>query len=85
MPKLRKSVQDRADDSVRAGIKGTLLMEKGTDDYKELAPILNVHVNTIYTRIKNPGSFQLRELRQLFNTLHWSDNQILAIFGRERG
>lgn len=24
-------------------------MEKGTDDYKELAPILNVHVNTVYT------------------------------------
>lgn len=83
MPKLRKSVQDRADDSVRAGIKGTLLMEKGTDNYKELASILHVHVNTVYTRVKNPGSFQLRELRKMFNTLHWSDSQILAIFGRE--
>lgn len=85
MPKLRKSVQNRADDSIRAGIKGTLLMEKGTDDYKELAPILNVHVNTIYNRVKNPGSFQLEELRRMFNTLHWSNSQILAIFGREEG
>lgn len=84
MPKLRKSVQDRANDSVRAGIKGTLLMEKGTDDYKELAQILNVHVNTVYTRVKDPESFRLGELRKLFTTLRWSDDQILSIFGRER-
>lgn len=84
MPKLRQSVEERADSTLRAGIKGKLILEHGTGDYKELAPVIRKHFNTVYTRIHDPGSFRLDELRRTFNTLHFTDEQILAVFGREK-
>lgn len=85
MPKLRKSVEDRANDSLRAGIKAGLIMEMGTDKYERLAPIIGRERTTVYARIRDPDSFQLGELRRAANTLHWSNSQILAIFGRTEG
>lgn len=84
MPKLRKSMEDWANDCLRAAIKAGLIIEHGADDYKELATILRLGRNTIYRRVQDPGSFRLDELRKLANTLRFSDEQILAIFGRGR-
>lgn len=85
MPKLRKSVEDRANDSLRRGIVSTLVTERGTTSYIELCPVIGVARNTVYRRMENPDDFTLGELRRMFNTLHWSNSQILAIFGRTEG
>lgn len=85
MPKLRDSVEVRADESLRAAIKAGLILETGTDKYERLAPIIRRGRTTVYERLENPDTFQLGELRRAANTLRWSNSQILAIFGRMEG
>ena len=77
MPKLKNDIWA---DKVRREIKSQ--MERTGTSRQVVEIVIDCKTPTYYERLKHPEKFQLGELKRLTDRLHFTDEQILLLFGR---
>lgn len=77
MPKLKKNIwADRVSRTIKSQMDLTGV------NRERMESIMGCSVATFYNRMNSPETFQLGELKRLAERLKFSDEQILALFGR---
>lgn len=77
MPKLK---QDIWAEKIRRTIKSQMELTGTSRDTVKI--VMGCSCPTVYERLKHPEKFQLGELKRLTDRLHFTDDQILLLFGR---
>lgn len=81
MPRLRRTETEKKDIALRQMIKNYQI-ERGQKSSKELAELMPCSRATIYSRLNDPGSFTVAELRRIKACLQIPTDKMLAYIGR---
>lgn len=76
MPKVRAYANDMSDRTIIAKIRYG--MEMAGISSQELALAARIDRATLYNRYNNPGSFRLKELRQISDKLRIPLNELIS-------
>ena len=77
MPKVKADIWS---DKIRRTIRAQ--MELTGTSRETVGIVMGCSCPTVYERLKHPEKFQLGELKRLTERLHFTDEQILLLFGR---
>ena len=77
MPKLKNDIWV---EKIKRTIKDQ--MELTGTSRETVVIVMGCSCPTFYDRLKHPEKFQLKELKSLTDRLHFTDEQILMLFGR---
>lgn len=80
MPKVYITRIQQMDDAFVSHIRARLAQRSPVKTGN--GKVIHATDKTLWVRMKDPGSFRLRELRLLFDTTGFTDEEILIAFGR---
>lgn len=85
MPKLKERIiskEEKLNKEFTARIKFHKEMENNINSNKDIAEIAGVPLRTYQYYFTNAGDFKFRNVRAIVNGLNFSNEEILALFGR---
>lgn len=81
MPRLKQTDTEKKNIALRQLIK-TYQLERGQTSSTELANLMPCSKATLYSRLKDPGSFTVNELRRIKACLQIPEEKMLEYIGR---